>query len=187
MLAPLVTALALAAGPGSQALVSSRDSLGVLNGLAVVVDVDDPAHVAASDPRALASRIEGALRAKGIHVYQHAGNRPAKSAGTPGTEGQLKLEVVAIQGTTGPGAQAVLRYDVGISQWVRLEADDASTAFARTWTQGGVLAAPAAGAPALLRQAVDEAVEQLCRDYASARAFWLARQRAASAEQAESP
>ncbi len=183
MLAPLFAALALAAGPGSQALVSSRDSLGVLNGLAVVVDVDDPAHVAASDPRALASRIEAALRAKGVHVYQHAGNRAAASAGTPGAEGQLKVEIVAVRGTTGPDAQAVLRYDLGISQWVRLEADDASTAFARTWTQGGVLASPASGAPALLRQAVDETVEQLCRDYAAARAFWLARQRASAAEE----
>lgn len=182
----LVTTLALGAAPGSQALVSSKDSLGVLSGLTIVVDVDDAAHVAGLAPPAIASRVEERLRTKGIQVSRTAGGRPASSPASPGVDGQLRVEVVAIQGTTGPDAQAVVRYDLGVSQWVRLEGDDTATAFARTWTQGGVLAAPASKAHALLRQAIDDTVDQLWRDYAAARAFWLARQGARAAEGAGS-
>ncbi len=177
MIAPLFAALALAAGLGAQDLVSSRDSLGALNGMAVEVDVDDGSGAAALDRRGLAIRIEGALRAANVHVYRYAGSRPTNPPGTPGGEGQLRLEVVAIRGATGADPQAVLRYDVIVAQWTRLDADPTAIAFARTWTQGGVVAAPASQAPTLLRRALDEALERHCRDYTAARAYWLARQR----------
>ncbi len=179
----LLALLSLHAAPPAEALVSARDSLGDLNGLTVVVDVDDPGHVASLDRRALAAQIEAALRGADIHVIRYEGTHAANPAVTPGEEGQLKLELLVVQGTAGADPLAVVRYELGASQWARLEGDPRSVAFARTWGQGGVVAAPASQAPTLVRRALSEALEQFRREYAAARASWLARERVRAVEE----
>ena len=47
-----------------------------------------------------------------------------------------------------------------------------------TWIDGGVVTAPASKVVALVRDAVAGSLEKFCGDYAPARAYWLARQRA---------
>lgn len=178
----LLTSIALGAGPRAEALVNSKDSLGPLNGFTVTIDVEDRSQLGRLDRRAIGAQIEAALRQSNAYVYRYAGTKRLEGPGTPGDEGQLQFDVVIIQGTTGTEPLAVARYDLSVAQWVRLEADDAAAALARTWTDGGVVTAPASKVAALLRDALGASLERFCNDYASARAYWLANQRARAAE-----
>ena len=177
------TAVSLAAGPRAEALVNAKDSLGPVNGLTVTVDVEDRARLGRLDRAALEAQIDAALRRSNIHVYRYAGTQRLNSPGTPGDEGQLRLDVVVVQGTTGEDPLAVARFDLSAAQWARPEADDTAATLARTWTDGGILTAPASKLAALLRDAVAGSLDRFCSDYASARAYWLARQRARAAEE----
>jgi hypothetical protein len=178
----LLTSIALGAGPRAEALVNAKDSLGPLNGFTVTIDLEDRLRIANLDRRGLEAQVDAALRRSNVHLYRYAGTRQANPPGTPGEEGQLRLEIVVVQGTTGDDPLAVARFDLSAAQWVRPEADDSATALARTWTDGGVVTAPASKLAALLRDALGGSLDRFCADYASSRAYWLARQRARAAE-----
>jgi hypothetical protein len=177
----LVTALSLAGGPRVEGLVNAKDSLGSLNGFSVTVDLDDGAARAGIVSRAISTQIEAALRRSGVHVYRYVGNEVTNDPGTPGKEGQVEIAIVALTGSVGAEPFTVVRYDVVVSQWVHLEADPTAAAFARTWMEGGVLTAPRNQVAGVVREALAPALDKLCADYVSARAYWLARQRASAA------
>ncbi len=177
-----LTAASLAAGPRAEALVNAKDSLGPLNGFTVAVDLDDRARLTRLDRATVEAQIDAALRKSNIHVYRYSGTRRLNDPGTPGDEGQLRFEVIVLQGTTGDDPLAVARYDLSAAQWARPEADDSAAALARTWTDGGVVTAPASKIATSLREALSASLDRFCSDYASSRAYWLARQRAAAAE-----
>src|SRR5512133_2821420 len=128
-----LAAATLASGPRAEALVNAKDSLGPLNGFTLTIDVEDRSRLGRIDRGALEAQVEAALRRSNIHVYRYAGTRRLNDPGTPGDEGQLRFEVVVIQGTTGDDPLAVARFDLSAAQWARPEADDTAAALARTW------------------------------------------------------
>ena len=181
VLALSLVASLMSGGASLENLVNARDSLGALNGFGIVVDLDAVATQAGIGRRAVVAQVENALRKSAIHVYRHVGNE-TNDPGTPGMEGQLRVELVGVNGSVGADPFVVVRYDVAISQWVHLEADTSASAFARTWATRWSADRTSEKAENMTRDALEGSLEVFCAEYAPARAYWLAKQRAKAAE-----